>query len=283
MGQFLAIAGSSCVIVIMGLILLEYLTGFKWRMDRFLFPRQIESIAPGTPGRPSLQSTLAFLSLALALLGSVRKNKGMKFSRVVEGLTLMSGGVALMAFFGYAYSVDALFSVSHLRTIGMSPYTAAYVLLACVAALLAEPTSWTVKILSRTSTGGELARLLLPIFILVPLLLGLVRIEAERAGWFTHEIGTSLMALAQVFIGVGMLFWLVYTIDRAQVLEKFVTMSCVSKRILEDGEWIGIEQFLFDHYNIRISHGMTPEEAEAWLNEAREFIALEKKQSAIEG
>jgi hypothetical protein len=272
----ITVIGSITTLVVMGFILLEYVSGTELGIDHRLFPQEVQMLSMHYPGRPAPQTALGFFLLALALLGSLRVKRGRKFDLWIEALTLFSAGIALMAFFGYAYSLDALFSVPHLKGIGMSPYTAAYLLLACVGALLVEPSSWTVKILRRSTAGGELARLLLPLFIFVPMGLGFLRIEAERAGWINHEIGTSLMALFQVFIGVGMLFWLVYTIDRAKTLEKFVTMSCVSKRILHDGEWIAIEQYLYDQYHIQISHGMTPKEAEDWLSDAQDYLAQEK-------
>jgi two-component system cell cycle sensor histidine kinase/response regulator CckA len=264
------------VLAITAAMLFEYATGWNLGIDNLLLTGDLKKTPTDYPGRCSPQSATAFLALGLALLGGSRAEKSRRFNSMIEGLTLFSGIVALMAVFGYAYSVDALFRFPHLKAIGMSPYTAVYLCLACVGALIAEPSSWTVKILSRTSSGGEVARLLLPLFLMVPLGLGLLRIEAERSGWVTHEIGTSLMALAQVLIGVGMLFWLVYTIDRAAMLEKFVTMSCVSKRVLHDGEWIALEKFLYDQYHIQISHGMTPQEAQVWLDEAKEHLAQQK-------
>jgi two-component system cell cycle sensor histidine kinase/response regulator CckA len=273
--------GAACVTMIMLVVLFEYATGSDSGFDRLLFTQQVENASTNYAGRPSPQSAVAFAALGLALLGGLLEKRSRGFNRVMEGLTLLSGCVALVVFFGYAYSVDALFSVPHLNAIGMSPYTAAYLLLACVAALIAEPSSWTVKILTRTSSGGDLARILLPIFIFVPLVLGLLRIEGERAGWISHEMGTSLMALAQVLIGVSMLFWVVHTIDRAASLEKIVTMSCVSKKVLRDGEWITIEEYLHDQYHVQISHGMTPQEAETWLNEAKDSLAREKARTTI--
>jgi hypothetical protein len=276
-GRIMVIGGAGCVIAIMGLILLEYATEGDWGFDGALFPQDIRGTLASHAGRPSIQSATAFLALGLTLFGGLRKEKTPGFSRMIEGLALLAGCIGLMAFFGYAYSVDALFSVPHLKAIGMSPYTAAYVLLACVTTLQIEPTSWTVKTLTRKSGGGGLARLLLPLFILIPLLLGFLRIEAERNGWISHEIGTSLMALAQVLIGAGMLFWLVVTIDRAQAMEKFITMSCVSKKIFHEGQWISVEEFLYKQFNIRISHGMTPQEAKTWLDDGMAEIEREKK------
>jgi hypothetical protein len=271
--------GAIAVIGMMGVVLLEYATGFDFGFDRWLFTKDVQRASPMYAGRPSLQSAVAFLALGLALLGKLRTNESEKFNRIPEGLMLLSGCIALTACFGYAYSADALFSLPPLKAIGMSPYTAAYLILAVVAALLTDPCSWTIMILRQRTSGGKLARILLPFFVLVPLALGFLRIEAEQAGWISHEVGTALMALAQVLIGVGMLFWVIRMIDRTKTLEQFITMSCVSKRVLHDGKWIAIEQYLHDQFHIQTSHGMTPEEAETWLNEAV-FYANQGKKSA---
>lgn len=279
--KMISAIGSFVAVAIMTAVLFEYATGWDLRFDQLLFAQKVEQASTSLAGRPSPQSAVAFIALGLALLGALREGKSRRLSWVIEGMTLLSVCITLMVFFGYAYSVDAFFSVPHLKYIGMSPFTATYMLLACIAALIAEPTSWTVRILSRKSLGGTIARTLLPLFILIPMGLGLLRIEAERAGWITHETGTSLMALAQVLIGVSMLFWVAHMIDRAATLEKIVTMSCVSKRVLRDGEWIAIEKYLHEQHHIQVSHGMTPDEAEAWLNDAKDYLAREKERTKI--
>ena len=81
------------------------------------------------------------------------------------------------------------------------------------------------------------------------------------------------MALAQFLIGVGMLFWVARNLDRVEALKKVIKMSCVSKKVCHDGKWMTVEEYLMNHHNVVVSHGMTPEEAETWVRESLESPA----------
>jgi hypothetical protein len=136
--------------------------------------------------------------------------------------------------------------------------------------MITEPNSFTRQVLGSSGPGGHLARRLLPLFIFMPLFLGSLRAECEQQGWISHETGVALMALAQFFVGVGMLFLVAHNLDRVDALKKVVKMSCVSKKVFDQGNWVPVEKYLLDHFNIEVSHGMTPEECEAWLREGEE-------------
>ena len=73
-----------------------------------------------------------------------------------------------------------------------------------------------------------------------------------------------------------MLFWVALNLNRVEALKKIIRMSCVSKKIFDEGNWVTVEKYLSDHHNIEVSHGMTPEEAETWLREAMESVAVKK-------
>jgi hypothetical protein len=52
-------------------------------------------------------------------------------------------------------------------------------------------------------------------------------------------------------------------------------MSCVSKKVHFQGRWMTVESYLAEQHGIEVSHAMTPEESQAWLADAEEYLRQE--------
>jgi hypothetical protein len=226
----------------------------------------------GHPGRPSVQAALSFLALSVAALAGLRQRQTIRHGRWVEALIFVSSSIALLTLFGYACSASTLFGAPTIKGVGLSPYSSVLFLASSLALIVTEPESFLGRILSAPGPSGYVVRRLFPIFIVVPLLLGLLRAESERLGWISRDTGIACMAFGQFLIGMAMLFWVARNLRREGQLKKMVKMSCVSKRILDHGSWVTVEEFLSDHYNVEVSHGMTSEEADQWLHEGVDEI-----------
>lgn len=123
-------------------------------------------------------------------------------------------------------------------------------------------------------------------FIFLPLAPGVVQLELMRQGLLTYGSTTCLALTLQIVFTFGLVFWLARRVNqKTQTKAKakaFLKMSCVSKKVFHNGEWMSFEQYLADHHNVVVSHGMTPEEAKNWVQESeawleREARAYEKK------
>jgi hypothetical protein len=55
-------------------------------------------------------------------------------------------------------------------------------------------------LIGRSTTGGFLVRRLLPAVVVMPIVLGLLRLEGERAGLYGMTVGVALMIAANVLI-----------------------------------------------------------------------------------
>ena len=123
-GRALMALGGAFVIAAMSLTITEYAVGSLRGFDTLLFPGQMATLSMGHPGRPSLQAVLAFLALTFSTLGTLWEDKRAKHGRWIEGLVFVSSSIALLALFGYAFSVPALFVSPELKGGGLSPYSA---------------------------------------------------------------------------------------------------------------------------------------------------------------
>ncbi len=45
---------------------------------------------------------------------------------------------------------------------------------------------------------------------------------------------------------------------------------------------MSVEQYLEEHHNIHVSHAMTPEESQAWVDESEAWLRESKKAERIE-
>lgn len=198
------------------LTLCEYLFGWDLRLDQWLF-REPPG-APGTfsPGRMAPTTALNFLLLGAALVGlDARPPHG---RRLAEGLTLTAAFIALLALIGYAYNVPAFYGIAHYTR--MALHTALLFLLLCAGVLASRRDGWLAAIVMSEGAGGVIARRLLPVVIVIPPLLGWMRLQGQRAGLYGTEFGASLTILASIVLLALAVFWSAATLNRMDVERK---------------------------------------------------------------
>ena len=116
-------------------------------------------------------------------------------------------------------------------------------------------------------------------FVFLPFAPGVVQMELERMGLLSHGGSSAYFALLiQITFSAGIVWWLVRTVkQKNETTKAFLKMSCVSKKVFHNGAWMSVEQYLADHHNVVVSHGMTPEEATDWMRESEEYLEREAK------
>jgi PAS domain S-box-containing protein len=83
-----------------------------------------------------------------------------------------------------------------------------------------------MALLVSESTGGRIARTLLPGLLAAPVILGWLRLQGERAGWYGTEAGISLFALTYIFF-FGGLIWFNASRLRSSDLERQRTAAAL--------------------------------------------------------
>lgn len=116
-------------------------------------------------------------------------------------------------------------------------------------------------------------------FIALPIAPGVLQVELQRQGLLTGNMGVIVAVTLQILFTIGIIFWITRSVRRDE--KAYLKMSCVSKKVFHEGEWMTVERYLADRHNIVVSHGMTPEESNEWLRDAREWVrdqaAIDKK------
>ena len=201
------------IVTTIGLVTLsEFLLGTDWGIDTlFVAAQQIESNNP-FPSRMSPISALCLSIIGLSLLLiDTRRQSRVNPSEILAAISL---AVSLVGLLGYLYSVHALYRIGIYSS--MALHTASASVLMAIAIPLARPTRGLPALVAGTTTGARLARRLLPIAIIVPVLLGWLRVLGERAGFYESPFGTGMFATILVAFLVALIWGTGVVVDSGE-------------------------------------------------------------------
>lgn len=225
--------------VLGGVTLAEYLTGWDPGIDQFFFREA--AFAPGTshPGRMAPNGALGFLlaGLALCFVGNRRD----WIHQTGEMLAFLVGIIAFHALVGYAFGVAALYGLPDVTQ--MALHSAMALVILTVGILFVAPGRGYMSVLVEPGGAGVAARVLLPIAVMMPFLLGLFVVSGARAGLYDDRLGISiLISLLTLFIlaAVGWTAGEIREVDRQrrELLEKEKAARARMEQTLREREEI---------------------------------------------
>ena len=196
-------AGQACAALaaLAGLLVLtRSLFGWHVTLDTLLFSDALD-------GNQMAETTaLNFVLSGGALLLLDAQARG---GRPAQWLALASGLIALAALIGYAYSINALIGVP--KKIPMALHTATAFLLLAVGIFTARPEQGLMARIVSEGTGGALARRLLPVIVVAPLLLGWLILKGQAKHYYQPAFGFTIF----VVLVIGVLSVLTWTNARS--------------------------------------------------------------------
>jgi PAS domain S-box-containing protein len=180
------------VVVIAGATLVEYAFHISLGIDQLLFRDTRTASLSAYPGRMAIATAICFLllGLAVAFLGI---KKAIVLQRALVGACFV---LSLVALCGYLYRVNSLYAISSFSTVAV--HTAAGFFAACLAYFLARPDEGIVSIAASDSSSGFLLRTLIPAIIVVPIVIGWVRLAGQRANLYDTPFGVALLVLGNI-------------------------------------------------------------------------------------
>jgi len=157
-------------------------------------------------------SALVFCLLGMSLLTlDVTTRNGRRPAEIGAILVAL---IAMAALFGYIYRVSELYTVRH--SYPMVPRTAILSFLLAMAVLCARPSTGFMALATSISFGGALLRRLLPASMLMLFTLGWLRLESERRGLYSTELGVAMFTLANIVIFTLLVWWNARTMQRLE-------------------------------------------------------------------
>lgn len=182
-------------VALLGLFTLgEYLFTVDFGIDQLLFTVDPAPAGHVLPGRMAMATAAGFglTGLALAMLD-------MRRGRVVSMAAALLGNlIGMLAVLGYVYDVTALYDAGPYSSVAL--HTALGLVMVNCGVLLARPRRGLMAVVTSNTTGGMMARRLLPLALVAPFLIGCLHVEAEKIGLISSGFGIALATITYVIL-----------------------------------------------------------------------------------
>ncbi|MDD8025335.1 MAG: ATP-binding protein [Acidobacteriota bacterium] len=206
-----ALAAGILVVVLAGLMLVEIIGGRDLGIGPWLAGKPLGAPGTGVPGRMGLLTVFVFflVGLGLTIDGLTRRAY-----RIVQALILTAQFLTYWSLAEYLFHIRPAYGFGAGTPMGIPTAVALHVLTAGILAL--HPDRGLVGMLRDPGVAGIIIRRFLPGILLVPPLIGLMRIAGERAKLFESEAGVLLVALSYMIIGSLFTGWSARSLSRRE-------------------------------------------------------------------
>lgn len=234
--------------------LFEHLSGISLGIDGLLVIREWGSATTVAPGRMGLPSStcLSILGASLVCLAVVPHGR-----RIANAGGLLIAAIALVPFVGFLYGATLLYLAPRLTAVAFST-SLAYLAIGLALFISTTSPSTRALIVGRGTVAG-LARWLVPIVVLLPILIGWLRVQIDAAGAYDEITGSAIRSVAEVALLVGVL-WIALGLARRHEEELARTREELERRRRE------LSAFL-ETATVGV-HSVDPDGVILWANDA---------------
>jgi signal transduction histidine kinase/CheY-like chemotaxis protein len=191
------------VLTISGLTLLQWITGLSFGIDTALmFGHEWGRVGVVFPGRMGPPGSSCWTMIGIALVLSACPPR---LSRWAPALAATAAAISALSLTGYLYSVDQLYSLPYVSVIALQ--TATFILTVSVGIIVSHPEREPMRTLLDPGGAGLLARRALPVVLIVPVILGLLKVKGQDAGLYDTGLGTAVLALVLIALMSGLMWW----------------------------------------------------------------------------
>jgi PAS domain S-box-containing protein len=204
-GRAAFVAGALTAFIGAGVIF-QYATGIDLGIDTLLmFDRTWGRLGTLSPGRmgPAGAVSWTLIGLSLLLAGTFRP-PALRLRTIAAVLPMVTALIGSLSIIGHLYGADELFTIPTVTVIALQ--TSTFILAISIGLVLAIPDRGLVRV----ARGGPAAVLIkrgLPLMIILPIVLGYLRLVGGDAGLFDVAFGTALRTIVEIALMLGVLWW----------------------------------------------------------------------------
>ncbi len=202
---------AAVIILIAAITILEYLSGWDLGIDQMLFREPHGTYGTVSPGRMALTTALSFLLTGTSLLLLDAGQFGIRLAQIGA---LLIGAAGLLSITGYCYGVAALHGIEAYAHMALN--TAVGFVIVSGGLLCARPRHGLMGAITRDTWSAVMARRLLPAAIVVPLVLGWLRLKGEEAGYYDTRFGVALFVVTVTLVLGLLIEWTALALGRAE-------------------------------------------------------------------
>lgn len=206
------------IVLLIGLSVLGGIVlGFDAKVDTILFARKLLlDERGGLPNRMAPNTAFCFILTATSLLLFREENK--YTHKPSHYLALIIALMGLLSLLGYLYRVQTFYGF--LTYIPMAALSAICFFLYSLSVLFADPGKGFMKEFTSTLSGSLMSRLLIPAAIIIPAVLGLLRLYGNWRGLYNYEFGVAIYVLSVIIIFAGITWYNAYQLNKRDILRK---------------------------------------------------------------
>jgi PAS domain S-box-containing protein len=194
----------------------DLLFGVSIQADSFLYADKLLKENNGViPNRMAPVTAISFLLSGIVL--GLLQFKTHKY-QLIHYIVLVIASMSLLSLLGFLYQVKSFYGV--LVHISMAPSTALCFFLFAVVILFSDPSKGVMRELTSVLSGSIMARVLIPVSIIVPAVLGLLLLQGNWAGIYSNEFGTAIYALSIIIIFAALTWYNARLLNKRDLLKK---------------------------------------------------------------
>ncbi len=172
-----------------------------------IFQSWLHAGPEGNQMAPNTALNFCLFGLALLAIGTTTRAG----RRPTEYLALLVALLSLLALIGYAYDVQALYTVPGFIAMALNTAIVCFVL--AIGILCARPDAGFMARVTSDGMSGLLIRRLFPAALLV-FVMGWLGLEGERRGLYGRDMEAALFTFANILMFGAMVLWSVVALDR---------------------------------------------------------------------
>ena len=212
-------------------------------------------VIPGLMGTPGATSwTLLGTSLLLVSLftDADKPNDYIQARAVAVTLALIAMSISSLSLIGYLYGAEVLYTIPRLTIIALQ--TATFILCASVAVILLIRESGPMRLFADPGPAGLISRRIIPAIILLPLVIGAIRLAGERAGFYDTAFGSASRTLVEIVFLLTILWWTGTALGKQarQAKENELNLQQLANA-MPQVVWIADESGKVHYYNDRVN------------------------------
>ena len=191
------------VLIIGFLTLMEYIFNINFGLDQILFKEAAGAFNTSSPNRMALTTVINFILAGICIL--VWNVKTPNFYRPTQILAIIGGFISLIGFLAYIYNVSLFYHIPQFTAISI--YATITFILLFLSILLARPETGMMSVISGDNISSILARRLLPLVIILPVIIGFISRYGANIGFYTDEIA-DIIFLFLLIIFFSIISWI---------------------------------------------------------------------------
>ena len=189
---------SYLVLAIGAITIAEYIFNFPYFcIDHMFVEESPGAVLTTHPGRMAVTGALNLIFLPLALLLLDFKFGDERFPS--HYLIVLTGMLSYIALLGYLFGINILL-IMNFKFTTMALHTSILFLLLCIGMFAARPKNGITAVIISPTLPGRILRNLLPLALIIPPILGTLKLASQRFGIMSNEMGVALVALGNSYI-----------------------------------------------------------------------------------